>query len=395
MTATIVQKSRTPLVTVKLWSKSYAPLGRVRGVLTATMAPRWNAAGSASFVVISNDRSIPDLRTPGCRALIEYWADQDDATATLAISGTVKEEHGSPRTDRRTGITFTLEDDWADIMQHTLGWPAPSQPITNQGAEGAYYRVRGPAETVAKTIIEANCTRAGKPLIVPATAGLGATVTVKIRMHPLVDRLYPAIDNAGIGLQVLQVGSVRQLITHVQSIYAEVLTDVTGAVIEGNYTLKPPTVTRVICGAGGKKEARVFRRIIDSAREAAWGMKLERFLDVRDIDIDTPGIDPEAEIADRAQELLDEGRETSAIEAKLQESARTWVGQHIKLGTKVSVQLGDGPVVSDVVREIQVETTPAGVRVTPLVGPWDESGTSKTLRALAEANRRTRDLGVE
>ena len=393
MTVAVMEKTRTPAVTVTLWSREMVRYGPIRGLLSVSMACRWNAAGSASFTVRSDDRMIGKLRELGARVLVEYWADQDDAEATLAISGTVAEEEGSPRTGRVTGLVFTVDDDWADIFQRTLGWVAPTQPITNQGAETAYYKVSGPAETVAKDIIGKNCVRAGKPLVIPASAGRGSAITVQIRMHPIADRLFPAVDQAGIGLQVLQVGSTRQLITHSQSTYAETLTDVTGAVVEGSYAVHAPTLTRVICGASGKQEARIFRQFIDAEREALWGMKIEEFLDCRDVEY--PSDSFSTEIAARAQERLDEGAETVGIEAKLQESARWWVGRDIRLGTTVTVQLGDGPVVSDLVREIQVETTPAGVRVTPLVGPWDETGTAKTFRLLAAIGRRTRDLGVE
>ena len=72
-----------------------------------------------------------------------------------------------------------------------------------------------------------------------------------------------------------------------------------------------------------------------------------------------------------------------------------WVGREIRLGTNVQIQLGDGPVVSDVVREIRVTSTPSGVSVEPLVGLWDESGDAKLLKLLAKGIKQTRDLGVE
>lgn len=384
---------RTPAVTVTVYDKAYAHRGPIRGLLSASASFRWNAASTAKLSVISSDRRIPDLRTPGCRAVVQYWADRDAATPTLSMSGTVAEETGSPRSGQKTAVVFTIQDDWVDILQSTLGWVAPIQPISNQGAETAYYKSSGPAETVAKAIIGANASRAGKPLTVPASMGRGSNITVQIRMHPLVDRLFPAVDDAGIGLQVLQQGAGRTLLVTARTSYPEVLTDATGEVVEGAYTLTAPTVTRLICGASGKQEARVFVQQVDAAREAAWGLRLEEFLDVRNIKY--PSGSFAAEVAAKAAERLAEGGPKSGCSAKLQESRRLVIGDRIGLGSEVEIQLGDGPVVTDIVREIQVSTTDAGISVNPLVGGWDESGDRKLWNLIASGNKRSRDLGVE
>ena len=61
----------------------------------------------------------------------------------------------------------------------------------------------------------------------------------------------------------------------------------------------------------------------------------------------------------------------------------------------VEADLGDGPVVTDVVREIRVSSSAAGLTVQPLVGLWDESGDLDLYRLIAAGSRATRDLGVE
>lgn len=391
MTVSVQQVERMPLVTVSVFTKAYESRGSVVP-LTFDLAYRWNAASSATITVKSDDRRIADLRTPGARAIVRYYADQD-GPVTLSMSGPIVEQSGKPRTGRTTPVTFTVEDDWVDIMQRTLGWVAPGQPITNQGAESAYYRVKGPAETVAKTIIAANCSRAGKPLTVPASAGLGSTITVKIRMHPLVDRLYPAVDDAGIGLKVIQDGGTRELRVAEQTVHDQVLSDAGGEVVDGSYRLTAPTVTRLVCGASGKKEARIFRLKVKTALETEWGFKREEFLDCRDIDY--PSDDFEDDVTARAEERFAEGNAKSGCDAQLQESARMAVGREIQLGTQVQIQLGDGPVVTDVVREIQVRSTEAGLRVHPIVGLWDESGERRAYRLIAAGNKKARDLGVE
>lgn len=390
MTVPVQQVTRTPLLTISVWSKSYVFRGRLTP-LTVDASFRWNEASSVTFTVPSDDRRIADLRAQGARAVINYFADQDDAEPTLNMSGVLIEQSGQPRSGRVTPVTFTIEDDWVDVMQRTIGWPSPDAPIGSQAV--AYNKVKGPAETVARDIIRRNIERIGKPLTIPASLGRGSIITVRIRMHPLVDRLFPAVDEAGIGVRIIQQGSARHLVFSERDTYPMVLSDLAGEVAEGGYRITAPTVTRLVCGASGKKEARIFRLKVDTARESAWGMVREEFLDCRDIDY--PSTDFEDDVTDRANERLAETGPTSGCNARLQESARMWVGREIRLGTNVQIQLGDGPVVADVVREIRVTSSPAGVTVEPLVGLWDESGDAKLLKLLAKGIKQTRDLGVE
>lgn len=385
---------RTPALTITVYNKAYQRRGPIRGLLKADVSFRWNQAGTATFAVRSTDRRIPDLRTPGCRAVIEYWADRDDTDPTLAMSGLVSVENGAPRTGQQTAITFTLEDDWVEVFQGLIGWVRPDKSIDKQGDdEEAFYEAEGPAETVAKTIIGLNKTRAGLNLTVPASAGRGDDISVQIRFHPLVDRLFPAVDEAGIGLQVLQQGAGRVLLTHVQTAYPEVLTDATGEVIDGEYTLSAPTVTRIVAGAAGKKDQRIFRTYVDSARETQWGMRREEFLDVDGIEYSSRTF--EVAVLARMMERLRETGPTSGCSAKLQQSRRLVIGDRIGLGTQVQVQLGNGPVVTDLVREIRVSTGGAGIEVLPLVGWWDESGDRKLWDLIAAGNKRARNQGVE
>lgn len=385
--------TRTPALTITVYDKAFGRRGPVRGLLGATASFRWNQAGSATFDVLSSDRRIPDLRTQGCRAVIEYWSDRDAASPTLTLSGLVSEEQGSPRTGQRTAITFTLEDDWVEVLQGTIGWVRPDKAISAQGSdEDVYWKRTGPAETVALAAISANATRTGG-VTVPTSLGRGTSITVQLRFHPLVDRLFPAVDDAGIGLQVVQQGATRAVVVRSRTTYPEVLTDATGEVVGGSYRLTAPDVTRVVAGGSGKKDTRVFRQWINTADESAWGLAKETFVDCRDLDSTSATF--EADMLARMKEAAAEGSAKAGCNAKLQESRRLRIGDRITLGTQVQIQLGDGPVVTDLVREIQVSTDAAGLTVTPMVGLWDESGDQKLWALIAAGNKRSRDLGTE
>ncbi len=384
---------RTPALTFTVYDKAYQRRGPIRGLVKADVSFRWNQAGSATFDVRSTDRRIPDLRTPGCRVVVEYWADRDAPTPTLSMSGMVGVEKGSPRTGQQTAITFTLQDDWVEVFQGLIGWVRPDKAIDKQGDdEDSYWESEGPAETVAKALIAANATRAGLTLTVPASSGRGSSIAVQIRFQPLVDELFPAVDEAGIGLQVLQQGASRTLLTQVRTTYPEVLTDATGEVVEGEYMLSAPTATRVVAGANGAKDKRVFRRYVDTAREAQWGIRREEFIDVSSGEYSLRTFEVAVLAAMMAR--LRETGPTSGCNAKLQQSRRLVIGDRISLGTQVQIQLGDGPIVTDIVREIRVSTDDAGLVVQPLVGLWDESGDKKLWDLIAAGNKRARTQEV-
>src|SRR5690606_11954936 len=265
--------------------------------------------GEALFELDADHPRVADLAAPGARAVLCY------TPADLWFSGTVEEVTGAGAAPVATR-TFRVRDDWLDVFQDLVGWPNPDGDVDEQGDEGAYYRVSGKAETVVKDIVAQNATRCGLHLTTPASSGLGQDVTVQVRMHQLWDRLQPAVEQAGLGFRVVQKASPdRVLAVYEPATVAAVLTEDSGIVEEGSYKLSPPTVTRVVVGAGGEGVARNFFQKIDSAAESLWGVKREVFIDARDLNPDE--LDPEdleAEALERADEALFEGAAKSGLQ---------------------------------------------------------------------------------
>src|SRR5690606_27362745 len=153
--------------------------------------------------------------------------------------------------------------------------------------ETSYYRLSGPAETVVKTAVSANADRLGLELTVPATQGRGSNIEVSLRMHPLADRLYPAVDQAGVGVRVVEKNTPTRTLEVSEPVTGgTVLPEASEVVVQGAYQIQPPPVTRVVAGCGGAADARDFFVFVDSAAESQWGVGRESFVDARDLGLD-------------------------------------------------------------------------------------------------------------
>lgn len=354
------------------------------------MVFRDNKAGDVEFTVAAAHARVADLTAEGARAVVAYQP--GGGGQPQIISGAVQELSGEGRASRATR-TFKIVDDFDDIFMQTLGWPNPTGTVTQQGDDGAYFTRTGPAETVLKQIVQANTTRVGKQLVVPATAGLGDDVTISIRMHPLHDRLFPACD--GLKVAVVQVDDERILQVSERGTYGRTLTEASGVVTTNSLNVIAPTVTRVTVGAGGEGEARAFRQFIDDDLELAYGTDGKRFVRERFVDArDIPAADPNlnALLQARADEALAEGAPTVSLSIDLTETDRLRFGATFAVGDLVTVQPLALPFpVSQPISEVEVTWAPGqGRKVTPRVGatePTADAQMTKYIQALARAVR--------
>lgn len=369
-------------IRLTVWSRAYRRLGEVMGPSSVAFSPRWNAASDLSFVIPVDHKRADDLREDGARVVAEYMIDHEPV---VRRSGVVERVTGEG-----SELTVQWADDWAEVMQRITGWPNPSGTITQQGDDGAYWTRRGPAETVALDAIRANVARIGAGVTVPASQGRGAQIDVSLRFHPLADRLLPQVDDAGIGVGVVQVGSTRRVeVAQRQQRTTSVMTEASGAVLTGSWSLTAPTLTRVVVGCGGEGEARRFVTRIDTVRESRWPRR-EMFVDARDIPTDDPDMTTRA--LARADEKLAEAAPRSSVAAPLAETARYRYGRSYNLGDVVAVQMKDSPILTDVVREVAISWTPdAGLVVTPRVGLWDDSPEVRQAQLVARIAREQRD----
>ncbi|QSZ47235.1 hypothetical protein [Arthrobacter sp. D5-1] len=331
---------------------------------------RHNVRSTATFSIDADHLRAADLKSPGARVDIYRHGE-------FQMSGPVRSLSGQFAVDG--ALTFSVEDDFR-ILHNWTAWPKPGAPLTGQDVE--YRTITGPAETVVKTVMAENAARLGFPLTVATDQGRGAVGTYTFRMHPAYDRLFPAVDQAGIGVTVRHSGNGLLLDCYTPRNYPHRLSPESGTVIGGTYTLAAPTATRVVVGGQGEGVAREFRQYPDAAREAQWHDVIEVFRDARD----STSTDV---FAERAAETLAEGAPLAGLSLELSETKHfRYGGDGLRRGDIVTAEL-DGLLYTDVLREVRLSADKDGDLATPVIGErLDDPDVrlAKSIRALKRDN---------
>lgn len=364
-----------------IFGKDYqwrAPLGNVTG-LKATI--RHNAISEATLTIPANHERAGLLIEPGARLRIRYRGEH-------LISGPVRLIGGSG--PGVSGVlVFSVQSDFR-ILSNFLGWPAPSLPIGQQGDEGAYWQIRGEAETVVKEAVALNITqRSQYPLTIAPNQFRGNWVDVSIRMHPLFDRLFPAVDAAGIGVSVEMIPGGLLLDCYVPRVRVTKLTEQSRVIRKWEFSRAAPEATRGVIGAQGEGELREFIAFQSAAREAEWGDVIEVFKDSRDTS-------DSATHATRAQEALDETAPFATLTVDLAESNsfRIFGPKGVKPGDVVTAVVGPGIEVTNVVREVDLDwSRSAGLSLSAVIGPKDDP-MEQLIKAITTLARGVTDLRV-
>ncbi|WP_324644147.1 Gp37-like protein [Pseudarthrobacter sp. LT1] len=328
---------------------------------------RHNVKSTATFTVDADHRQAANLMSPGARVIIYRHGE-------FQMSGPVRQSAGTFAIN--STLTFSVEDDFR-ILHNWLAWPKPGAALSAQDVE--YRTITGPAETVVKTVLAENAARLGFPLTIATDQGRGASGTYTFRFHPAYDRLFPAVDQAGIGVTVKHSGNGLLLDCYEPRNYPHRLSLEAGTVIGGSYSLTAPATTRVVVGGQGEGTAREFRGFQDTTREADWTDIIETLRDARDSssgDVYTT----------RANETLAEGAPMTGLSLELTETKHfRYGGDGLRVGDRVTAMIGR-QTYTDVLREVQLSwDAKDGDTATPVVGERkDDTDTqlAKSIRAL-------------
>lgn len=364
--------------TITLYDKDYVRQGWLGDPESLVVSPVFNGIGDATITVGAANAKLPLLMERGARVVIEY---QDDE---YLIGGKIRAKSGrGPALDGT--LTFTVVDDWR-LFHRVLGWPKPSALVTAQNVE--YHTLRGPAETVLKTAVTANLSRLGEPVTVAPDLGRGANITASFRFHPLADILFPAVETAGLGVTVRQVGAGLVVDCFEPELHPRLLTEAGGTVVEWNWTQQETEATDVIVGGQGEGVARTFALYKDAARAAAIGERIEVFRDARD--------SGEGDVyAERATETFAETAQKSGLSVRLAETSVFRYGGPggVHVGDQVQLEVGAGLTITDTLRAVSVGwTRENGLEVTPAVGEITDNPDQQFAQAIAAAAAGVRDL---
>lgn len=388
------------MMKITVYDKDRIFMGQVGAPLKLTVTPRrFPLIGNAVMVlplesgVTDADRQahadlITALRAPSARVVF-----RKEGQPTPDLSGFVDEVVVD--SDSETLEVLVLADE--SLLFAILGWQVPTALIANQGTT-EYKTYTGVAETAVKNLVRDNgVTRLAIPgLVVAADQARGATILggVSVRMHPIPDRIYPALDMAGICLTLRQVGADLVFDVYVPRQYPITLSVEGRTVKQSRHTRKRPTMSRVVIGGPGEAKLRRYRALTDTNLESVWGFCGEGFRDARDALDDS---EPEnvaathATMDARGWETLSEAGKIDGLSITLAEStAFTYGVDGILVGDQVNVNIR-GQVITDTVNEAILEwVSPDYVSVAPMIGERIDSAsqTQKNIAALKESQRR-------
>lgn len=237
---------------------------------------RHNAVSTLTMTLPLGHKRVPALMADGARLRVLYKGEH-------LISGPIVADALESNGGKNDTYTVTVEDDFR-ILKEVLGWPAPANPISNQGVT-EYRRYTGTAEGILKVAVTENgVNRLGIPgLTVATNLSRGATVAggISFRMHPLADLLFPAVEAAGLGVTVKQDGTSLLLDVY-EPETSTVKLSVKGRTLKQvGMTRARPTASRAVIGGSGEGKARYFRQLTNTGRETQYGMRAEVFVDDR------------------------------------------------------------------------------------------------------------------
>ncbi|MTE24822.1 hypothetical protein [Microbacterium sp. ZXX196] len=343
------------------------------GAFLATVVPRevhvellWNQVSFAELTFDDDDKAMSVLGEGSrVRVLVDGVAHVDGPV--VGIDGS--------DTEAASEVVVTVEDDFR--LFRNLGWQNPAQPLSNQSSE--YKRYSGPLETVMKAACTDLSTRLGLGWVVPASTGLGSSVRVEFRMHPLTDK-FTDLLTADQLTWTLRGGVVD---VTAGELFPRVLTRESGIVGDFTWSLNAPTATRVVVGGEGEGTDRLFQGFTDTARETSWGFISEVFQDAR-------MAQGETDLSPDGAEALAEGAGTVSVTADLNETSWFRFGAY-QVGDLVHIQVGTVDT-TEVITQVVIDDTPGdGLVVTPHIGAVEDTAGSRLARQVARLNKGLRD----
>ncbi len=371
-------------VQIKVYDKNFNFQAFVGDPISLVVTPRYNQTGTATLVVDLSHHAVPYLLADGARLVIFLRDEQ-------LMSGKIHQRAAEGPSIDGT-LTVYLKDDFR-LLHQILGWPLPASPIASQAS--LHYDIYGNAEGVLKTVVQANIVdRQGLPVTVATDLNRGGAITahtMQFRFHPLYEKLFPGIEEAGLGVTFRQGpdGSATIVCDVFEPpVFGFTLTEDSGMIASWVWSDEDPAATHIIAGGPGDDAARIFRDARDTALEAAHRDVWEDFQDARDADT--------AEVtAIRAQEALAEAGPRSGFAVHLSETEHFQYGKDgLIVGALVTVSIG-AVTRTDILREVTLSyTRDEGLVTTPVVGEIRDSPDRTIANFLARLKKGINDLKV-
>jgi hypothetical protein len=323
-----------------------------------------NNVGTWTLTLPFEHPMVPHLRTPGSGLIVT------GPTDVLFSGPTVKPNYEStPQDPAGTVVVEGITDE--HILQDYLCYPDPSNPDST--TQGMTNDVRtGARETLMHTYVKRNigslapAGRRNTKLINGTDLGRGGTVTKSPRFRVVGNLLEELAAKGDLGFRVVQRGSnlVFETFASVDRTATVRLSTNNGQLAGQKVSIAVPGVTRVIvAGKNQGTDRSIVERTNSTATtaEAAWGRRIERFVDQR-------STEDLAELSEAGDEILaEEGLTLVSAQAVPAEDTTMRFGRHWFLGDLVRVVLEDQEVAA-IVTSVILSANADGFRMGVTLG---------------------------
>ena len=382
------------MITLLITDQNLAPVGDpIDGWTSLDCTKRFNEPGSGSVTLPASPDVMAALQ-PGHRIVVmrdgQVWMAGPMEIPQEIEVGYSSGEGGGQAPPGEITISFT--DDLGRIAGY-ITWPDPTEAWEDQPTATWRTITNETGETIIRTLVDENCgpnsleERQIPNLVLGAVAGVGTTTLVNTRFEGLLEACRRvAIDGGGLGFRTVQVD--RDIVFEV---YEPRDLSATARFSFGLGNLRhlrakisAPTVTHALV-AGTEDEdtsSRTFVEVADPSAASTW-YRVEKFVDGSAAD------DSEGELTQAGREELAGGASPVELATVTVDTPDLVAGRDFDLGDRVSVQLPNGTEVTDVVRSIHLQASPAsGEYVTTLVGSAEATSDPQMVRVVQELTRR-------
>lgn len=344
---------------------------------------RFNDVGTWELALDYRAASVPELLTQGAGIEIR----RDDFVIMTGPVTRIKRD----RADSKNLITVSGVDDnvW---LNRRVAHPQPASTAPPYSTVDDDIRT-GVGSTIIWQYVNVNLGPGAisprqLPTLTMATDPVaGSTVTGNARYDILLELIQDlAVASGDLAFRIQQIddGLEFQVYTPEDKSGSVVFSEGFGNISEFSYEKTAPEYTYVYGGGDGEGKLRTVVEGSDSTGLANWG-RIERLVDARQKD-DGPTV------SQQISTDLAENSEKLSLDITPIDTPNLKYGEHYQLGDKVSVVV-DGVVVSDLVRQVEINLTAEGPqKLTPVLGTPGRSDLLALFSAVRDLASRTRNL---
>lgn len=346
-------------------------------VLTGSAVMRLNDVSTFSFTVNANTDTWRRFQ-PGWGVIVE---DEGRVLSGPVTKISTRLSEGGERDLVIEGVSDEV------LLQDMFTLPTPSRAADQQDVDG-YYTARGTAEAVMRGMVNSLIGPSARSeyriddLLVPASSGRGANVSVNTRFKILLEEMQSLAVAGNLNFRIDQEDRNRVLKFYEGRNYSRAVrittVDAYDLVQEG------PTITEVVVAGQGQGAARRMLRL--TGNESPWGRRISRFQDRRDTD-------ENEDLNQAGEETLAEGQEKASLSFEVNDQPGRTFLRDFTLGDTITVRLDAGITVTDVVQSAELSWDEHGRAAKLQVGPVpDEDNAPTWVKPVRDIARRLRGL---